>query len=133
MNVLNFLRNFPLVISIKAFFIADTARRYTFSTLIGLAGTLLSPVAKANDDIAGIFKSIARGAISVKDDIADVAFVIGIGFCVAGLLAMKNKKDNPRITVGGILTLFIVGLGLIALDQLISRGQKQMGLTPVSI
>ncbi|ENI6329453.1 hypothetical protein ABZL23_005506 [Escherichia coli] len=46
---------------------------------------------------------------------------------------MASKKNNPQITNGRIALIFIIGLCLIGLDQLISRGQKQMNLNPVGV
>ncbi|EGM8190229.1 hypothetical protein IIN70_004098 [Escherichia coli] len=57
----------------------------------------------------------------------------GLFFVIAGFVMMASKKNNPHITSGRIALIFFIGLCLIGLDQLISRGQKQMNLNPVGV
>lgn len=133
MNVLKFMKNFPLFVSVKAILMAETARRYSLSAIAGFIGLLLSPVARADDDIAGMVNNVLNGVYSLKESIVKACLVLGMGFIAVGIVCMSAKKNNPQIKATHIIILFVVGAGLIALEQIANRSQKQMGLNPVSV
>ncbi|KOY61571.1 hypothetical protein AM629_13175 [Photorhabdus heterorhabditis] len=133
MNILKFMKNFPLFIYVKAILMTEKARRYSLSAIAGFIGLLLSPVAKADDDITGMINNVLNGVYSLKEPIVKACLVIGMGFIATGIVCMSAKKNNPQIKATHIIILFVVGAGLIALEQIANRSQKQMGLNPVSI
>ncbi|MBC8950082.1 DUF6750 family protein [Xenorhabdus sp. TS4] len=133
MSVIKFLKSLPLFVSVKAILLAETVRRYTFSAVAGFIGLVLSPVARADDDIAGMVSNLLNGVYSLKEPIVKASLVLGIGFIAVGIVCMSAKKNNPQIKATHIIILFVVGAGLIALEQIASRSQKQMGLNPVSV
>lgn len=103
-----------------------------------LAGLLLGalacqPAYAGGDDLAGIITSLLGFFTDIKQPMLNAAPVIGIAFIILALLMMRWKKKNPNIKPWEIAVLFAIGLFLLALSQIVSRGQKQMGLSPVGI
>ncbi|EBB7504367.1 hypothetical protein FHE25_21520 [Salmonella enterica] len=98
-----------------------------------LLGALVSqPAHAAGGDLADIVKNALGFFTDIKQPLLDAAPVIGIGLLILALLMMKWKKNNPQIKPWEIALTFIVGLGLLALNQIASSGQKQLGLSPTS-
>lgn len=130
---MNTLKNLPLLLAVHLSLALDTCRRHRARLLALLFGTLTTSAARADDDIAGIFISIANGIKSVKQPLVDSSLVIGL-FCVfIGICMLVGKKNNPHIKGWHIALVFVAGFSFIAIDQIATRGQKQMGLNPVSV
>ncbi|HCD0608045.1 TPA: hypothetical protein M8T80_003737 [Salmonella enterica subsp. enterica serovar Infantis] len=108
-------------------------RRRTSLWLSGLLlGALASqPAYAAGDDIAGMVRNALSFFTDIKQPLLDAAPVIGLIFIILALLMMRWKKNNPNIKPWEIAVMFGIGLFLLALSQIVSRGQKQMGLNPV--
>lgn len=107
-------------------------------TSLWLSGLLLSALASqpahaAGDDLSGMVNSGLGFFTDIKQPLLDAAPVIGIIFIILALLMMRWKKNNPQIKPWEIAVMFGIGLFLLALSQIVSRGQKQMGLNPVGI
>ncbi|END3476274.1 hypothetical protein ABL142_005214 [Salmonella enterica] len=97
-----------------------------------LLGALASqPAHAAGDDLSAMVKSGLGFFTDIKQPLLDAAPVIGIIFIILALLMMRWKKNNPNIKPWEIAVMFGIGLFLLALSQIVSRGQKQMGLNPV--
>jgi len=127
------LKDIPLFVAIKGALMADTVRRYYARAIAGGLAWFLTPLAHADDDIAGMIKGWLDGIYSLKEPIVNASMVIGL-VCIAGAIGlMATKKNNPQIKVGHILVLLVAGACFIALDQMASRSQKQMTLNPVGI
>ncbi|EAB8795763.1 hypothetical protein DU854_20820 [Salmonella enterica subsp. enterica] len=101
-----------------------------------LSGLLLSalatqPAHAAGDDLAAMVRNMLGFFSDIKQPLLDAAPVIGLIFIILALLMMRWKKNNPNIKPWEIAVMFGIGLFLLALSQIVSRGQKQMGLNPV--
>ncbi|EBL6422118.1 hypothetical protein K6R70_004207 [Salmonella enterica] len=101
-----------------------------------LSGLVLSALASqpahaAGDDLADTVKNVLRFFTDIKQPLLDAAPVIGIIFLILAILMMRWKKNNPNIKPWEIAVMFGIGLFLLALSQIASRGQKQLGLNPV--
>lgn len=101
-----------------------------------LTGLLLSALASqpayaAGDDLAAMVRNVLGFFTDIKQPLLDAAPVIGLIFIILALLMMRWKKNNPNIKPWEIAVMFGVGLFLLALSQIASRGQKQLGLNPV--
>ncbi|WP_387691539.1 DUF6750 family protein [Photorhabdus sp. RM71S] len=101
-----------------------------------LTGLILSALANqpahaSGDDLAGMVSNGLGFFTDIKQPVLDAAPVVGIIFIVLALLMMRWKKNNPNIKPWEIAVMFGIGLFLLALSQIVSRGQKQMGLNPV--
>lgn len=93
-----------------------------------------SPVAAfAEGDIADMIKSTADGAKSSQGSVLTIAQFVGVIFVIGGLIAAKNKKDNPQIKTSHILGACLFGVCLVVVPEIIKRGQAQVGLTPVNV
>ncbi|EBE3720246.1 hypothetical protein NA256_22995 [Salmonella sp. NW805] len=105
-------------------------------TSLWLSGLLLSALASqpahaAGDDLGAMVKSGLGFFTDIKQPLLDAAPVIGLIFIILALLMMRWKKNNPNIKPWEIAVMFGIGLFLLALSQIASRGQKQLGLNPV--
>lgn len=97
-----------------------------------LLGALASqPAHAAGDDLADTVTNVLRFFTDIKQPLLDAAPVIGIIFLILAILMMRWKKNNPNIKPWEIAVMFGIGLFLLALSQIASRGQKQLGLNPV--
>ncbi|HAL7308350.1 TPA: hypothetical protein H7B61_003849 [Escherichia coli] len=135
---MNNVKNIALRVSVRLYMLMlklhELKRKALLVTLTFLTGGLFSqPALAAGDDLADIFKGIANFFTDLKEPAKAVALPLGLFFVIAGFVMMASKKNNPHITSGRIALIFFIGLCLIGLDQLISRGQKQMNLNPVGV
>ncbi|EBD3901221.1 hypothetical protein P8M99_004333 [Salmonella enterica] len=128
------LKNIMLWIAVEYSVRVYQLRRRMSLWLSGLLlGALASqPAHAAGGDLADIVKNALGFFTEIKQPLLDAAPVIGIGLLILALLMMKWKKNNPHIKPWEIALTFIVGLGLLALSQIASSGQKQLGLSPTS-
>lgn len=127
------LKNIMLRTAVELSLRAWQLRRRTSLWLSGLLlGALATqPAHAAGDDLAGIVRNALSFFTDIKQPLLDAAPVIGIIFIILALLMMRWKKNNPNIKPWEITVMFGIGLFLLALNQIASRGQKQLGLNPV--
>ncbi|EFU0742477.1 DUF6750 family protein [Escherichia coli] len=135
---MNNVKNMFLRVSVRLYMLMlklhELKRKALLVTLTFLTGGLFSqPALAAGDDVAGMINGLLGFFPGIKDGVKAVAMPLGLCFVIAGFIMMASKKNNPQITNGRIALIFIIGLCLIGLDQLISRGQKQMNLNPVGV
>lgn len=135
---MNNIKNMPLRVSVRLYMLMlklhELKRKALLATLTFLTGGLFSqPALAADGDLADMFNSLLGFFPGIKDAVKAVALPVGLCLVIAGFIMMASKKNNPHITSGRIALIFIIGLCLIGLDQLISRGQKQMNLNPVGV
>jgi hypothetical protein len=110
----------------------DGMRKRAIKGLTAVAAS--SPVfAMAADDLAGMSDSAAEGATTFQKNILVIAQMIGVVFVIGGLIAAKNKKDNPQIKTGAIVASILFGAVLVVVPEIIKRSQAQVGLTPVDV
>lgn len=94
-----------------------------------------SPVAAfaEGDDVAAMINSAATGSETGTKGVLKIAQFIGVVFVIGGLIAAKNKKDNPQIKVSHVLGAIVFGALLVVVPEVIKRSQAQVGLTPVTV
>ncbi len=111
----------------------DTMRQRVVKGLVAAVAT--SPVLAfaEGEDVAAMGDAVAEGLTSLQKNLLIGAQFLGVLFVVGGLVAAKNKKNNPQITAGGIVGTVLIGVCLIAIPEIIKRGQSQVGLAPVDI
>ncbi|KAA8703932.1 DUF6750 family protein [Pseudomonas cannabina] len=98
------------------------------------AAMAANPVlAFAGADIAGMGNSAAVGATSLRKSALTIAQFVGVIFVIGGLVAAKNKKDNPQIKIGAIVASILFGVCLVVVPEIIKRSQAQVGLAPVDV
>ncbi|KWT07159.1 DUF6750 family protein [Pseudomonas amygdali] len=98
------------------------------------AAMAANPVlAFAGADIAGMGDSAAVGATSLRKSALTIAQFAGVIFVIGGLVAAKNKKDNPQIKIGAIIASILFGVCLVVVPEIIKRSQAQVGLAPVDV
>ena len=110
----------------------DGLHKHVMKGLTTVAAT--SPVmAFAADDIAQMGDSAATGATSGMKSALTIAQFAGVLFVIGGLIAAKNKKDNPQIKTGAIIASILFGVCLVVVPEIIKRSQAQVGLSPVDV
>lgn len=135
---MNNVKNMFLRVSVRLYMLMlklhELKRKVLLVTLTFLTGGLFSqPALAAGDDLAGMFSGLLNFFTDLKEPAKAATLPLGLFFVIAGFVMMAAKKNNPQITGDKIAIAFFVGLCLIGLDQLISRGQKQMNLNPVGV
>lgn len=92
----------------------------------------IAPLARADGNVADMLNRLAEGAKTGTGSTLTIAQFIGVFGIVGSLVALKSMKVNPQIRPWHVGLEFVVSLLLMAIPELIKRGQVQMGLTPVS-
>lgn len=122
-----------LSVCVRATLLQDNVRQRFIKGLVAIAAA--SPVLAHADgsDLAGMVTSFAVGGVTVTKGALQLAQTVGVVFVMGGLIAAKNKKDNPQIKVSHIATSVVIGACLIAVPEIIKRSQSQAGLTPINV
>jgi hypothetical protein len=122
-----------LSVCVRATLLKDNVRQRFIKGLVAIAAA--SPVLAHADgsDLAGMVTSFAVGGVTVTKGALQLAQTVGVIFVMGGLIAAKNKKDNPQIKVSHIATSVVIGACLIAVPEIIKRSQSQAGLTPINV
>jgi hypothetical protein len=122
-----------LSVCVRATLFKDNLTHHFAKGLVAIAAA--SPVLAHADgsDLAGMVTSFAVGGVTVTKGALQLAQTAGVVFVMGGLIAAKNKKDNPQIKVSHIATSVIIGACLIAVPEIIKRSQSQAGLTPINV
>jgi hypothetical protein len=126
------MQNVVLFLSTRTWMAVEALRRRMHLMMAVAFSTALSPAARADDDLFGMFDHIASDADNSTDGWQKLAKFGGWGCCFVGLCMMIAKKKNPQIGWGWIGTFWAVGFCLIALDQFIKKGQSTIDLNPTS-
>jgi len=116
----------------RALMLSDSLRRLTLRGLCAYA-VLISPLAKADGDVADMLKNVAEGAKSGQTSILTIAQFAGVVGVIGSLVALKSMKSNPQVKPWHVGLAATVSLLLIVIPEIIRRGQTQMGMTPVSV
>lgn len=124
-------RHMLLSVCVRAILLKDRIRQRLLKGLVALAAT--SPVFAQANDIASMVTSTATGGTTITKGFLQLAQLAGVAFVIGGLIAAKNKSENPQIKVSHIAGALIFGVCLIAVPEMIKRSQTQMGLTPINV
>ncbi|MBY4954516.1 DUF6750 family protein [Pantoea sp. DY-17] len=116
----------------RVLMLSETLRRMTLRALCAWLA-LISPIAMADDDLAGIGTRLADGAKSWQTSGIIIIQVIGFFSVAGGILSIKAMKNNPQIKPWMIALAIVGGLLAMGIAEIIKRGMNQMGMTPVSI
>ncbi|MBP2157411.1 DUF6750 family protein [Erwinia rhapontici] len=95
--------------------------------------TFISPMAMADGDLADMLNSVSVGATSGTRSVLNIAVFAGVVGVVGSGIALKSMKNNPQIKPWMVGLGFVGSLFLIAIPEIIKRGQTQMNMTPVSV
>ncbi|MGP1056725.1 DUF6750 family protein [Serratia sp. CY68341] len=121
-----------LNLSVRVYFLKVWLRQ-RFIAFLSAAAAALPVAAFADGDIADMADRAAEGAKSGLKSALIIAQFIGGIFVIGGLIAAKNKKENPQIKVSYIIGSILFGVCLIVVPEIIKRAQTQVGLTPVNV
>lgn len=116
----------------RVLMLSETLRRMTLRALCAWLA-FISPMAMADGDMADLLNSVSTGATSGTKSVLNIATFAGVCGVIGTLFALKSMKNSPQIRPWMIAVGFLVSLLLLAIPELIKRGQSQMGMTPVSV
>lgn len=116
----------------RALMLSETLRRLALRGL-GAWLAFISPMAMADGDLADMLNSVSTGASSGTKSVLTIAQFVGVCGIFGSLVALKSMKSNPQVRPWMVGLGFVVSLFLIAIPELIKRGQTQMNMTPVSV
>lgn len=122
-----------LSLSVRIWLLSQSVRKRLIQGLVLVLTAFLTPLAQADDDIAGMIKKITDGVKSLGPGILDAAKVVGMVMVITGLGLWFAKKNNPHIKGWHVIVCIAVGGLLIAVDQLTKKAEAQMDLNPVDI
>ncbi|EJR7830517.1 TPA: conjugal transfer protein TraR [Salmonella enterica] len=108
-------------------------RERAVRALLALIAGLLPGIALADGDLADMFDSAAAGAKRAKTSGLDIFQMLGLFIFGASLLAFKKVGSHPQVTLGRCVAGLLIGAGLFIIPELISRSQKQMGTSSITI
>ncbi|MBY6260113.1 conjugal transfer protein TraR [Phytobacter diazotrophicus] len=108
-------------------------RERAIQVLCALTAFLLPGMALAAGDVADMIDSGAAGAKRVKSSGLDIFQMIGLFIFGGSLLAFKKVGNHPQVTVGRCCAGLAIGALLFVIPELISRSQKQMGMSSVTV
>jgi len=109
------------------------SRERMIQGLCALVAFLSPGIALAEGDLADMFSSAAAGAKSGKTSGLEIAQAIGVFIFIASLLAFKKIGTNPQVTLGRCCLGIAVGALLAIVPEIMSRTQKQLGTSSVTI
>ena len=97
-----------------------------FTSIAVLACASLFPVvALAQLDAGGIADGLSSQTTQVAKLVTVVAFVIGVGLAIAGLLKFRANAQNPNDPSNSMTTAFVlvfVGAAMVAIPSLLGSG-----------
>lgn len=117
---------------VRALMLSETLRRLTLRAL-GAWLAFISPMAMADGDLADMLNSVSTGASSGTKSVLNIAQFMGVCGIFGSLVALKSMKNNPQVRPWMVGLGFVVSLLLLAIPELVKRGQTQMNMTPVSV
>lgn len=108
-------------------------RERMLRSLCAMAAFLVPGAAFADGDIADMLNSVADGAKSGKTSGLVIAQTIGVFILIGSLLSFKKIGTNPQVTLGRCCAGLVIGALLAVVPEVMSRTQKQLGTSAVSI
>jgi hypothetical protein len=125
--------NTVLSLSVRLWLALQWARRHA-NRLLALGITAaITPLAQADDDIAGMVNKVTTGVDSTKDGMLKAFIVVGIVLVAGGVIGLTQTKKNPQIKASYCWGCIILGAILVGLDQLIKKSQTQMDMNAVDV
>lgn len=100
--------------------------------LLLLLPVILLPHTAMANTLFDMIKTVGDGAKGSSSSFVTIAQVIGLVLFIAGLLGLKQIGKKPGAGVACILSI-VVGACLAVVPEMMSSGQKTLGLSPVSI
>ena len=116
----------------RALILSETLRHQTLRGLMAWLA-FISPMAMADGDLADMANAVSVGASSGTKSALNIATFIGVVGVIGSIIALKSMKNNPQVKPWMVGLGFVGSLLLIAVPEMIKRGQTQMNMTPVSV
>ena len=94
----------------------------------GISAYLMSANAYAQDSLSSVSQMASSNLYQVSDIISTASYVVGAGFGMAGVVALKAHSENPGQTpVSKGAGRIAAGAGLVALPWVINTAFNSIG------
>lgn len=101
--------------------------------LLALTAFLLPGMAFADGDLADMLDSASAGAKRGQTSGLVIAQMLGVVIFIGSLLSFKKVGSNPQVTLGRCCAGLAIGALLVVVPEVMSRTQKQLGTSSVTI
>lgn len=93
---------------------------------------LLPKAVLADGDLADMVRNVEQGAKTAQSSSLTIAQFIGVIAFLGGLIGLK-KLGNKGMGLAGCILSIVIGALLAAGPEMMSRSQKQLGISSISI
>lgn len=101
--------------------------------LYAMALAILPGSAFAAGDLADMLDAAADGAKRGQTAALTISQFVGVVLFIGSLLAFKKINTNPQITLGRCIGGLFIGALMVVVPELLSRSQKQVGMSATTI
>ncbi|HGX8715080.1 TPA: DUF6750 family protein, partial [Escherichia coli] len=94
---------------------------------------LLPKAVLADGDLADIFRHASDGADDAEGSFVRIGRFIGVVLFLGGLIGLKKVGKQGGMGLAGCILSIVLGVLLVAVPEMMSRSQKQLGISTISI
>ena len=94
---------------------------------------LLPKAVLADGDLADIFRHASDGADDAVGSFVRMRRFIGVVLLLGGLIGLKKVGKQGGMGLAGCILSIVLGVLLVAVPEMMSRSQKQLGISSISI
>ena len=94
---------------------------------------LLPKAVLADGDLADIFRHASDGADDAEGSFVRIGRFIGVVLFLGGLIGLKKVGKQGGMGLAGCILSIVLGVLLVAVPEMLSRSQKQLGISTISI
>ncbi|EHF7175056.1 IncI1-type conjugal transfer protein TraR [Salmonella enterica] len=94
---------------------------------------LLPKAVLADGDLADMVRNVEQGAKTAQSSSLTIAQFIGVILFLGGLIGLKKVGKQGGMGLAGCIVSIVIGALLVAGPEMMSRSQKQLGISAISI
>ncbi|EEJ4252316.1 conjugal transfer protein TraR [Salmonella enterica subsp. enterica serovar 4,[5],12:b:-] len=94
---------------------------------------LLPGAVLADGDLADMVRNVEQGAKTAQSSSLNIAQFIGVIAFLGGLIGLKKVGKQGGMGLAGCILSIVIGAILAAGPEMMSRSQKQLGISTISI
>jgi hypothetical protein len=103
------------------------------SCLLLIPMMLLPKAVLADGDLADMVRNVEQGAKTAQSSSLTIAQFIGVILFLGGLIGLKKVGKQGGMGLAGCILSIVIGALLVAGPEMMSRSQKQLGISTISI
>ena len=94
---------------------------------------LLPKAVLADGDLADMVRHASDGADAAEDSFLRIGRFVGVILFLGGLIGLKKVGKQGGMGLAGCIVSIVIGAVLVAGPEMMSRSQKQLGISSISI